>query len=129
MPVIQTLDYPAPPARDVAKIRGCLIGEGIKLRAATRAGWSFRIAGVLPADEIGFVELGGGVVSVWFAASKEEAKHVAVLANTHNRQAVGTALNGAKIHGQGITAIAVHPPLRRPADVQPLYRCLESVSG
>lgn len=123
---IQTFDYLAPSRESVLRVRRCILGR-FKLRIATKRSWRFRIGGVLPVDEVGFVLLpGGGVVSVWLAASAKEAKRVALVANRRNRKvSIGTGQNDAVAHGRGITAIAIRPAARHPKDVEALYKCLE----
>jgi hypothetical protein len=99
----------------------------MSIRARTKAGWKFGIEGILPAEEIGFVELpSGGVVYIWLAPSVGAAKRIAATANRHNRNGSGSVRNDAVARGKGVTTASVSPHVENYAEVRLIGHCLDN---
>jgi hypothetical protein len=122
---LEEVGYAAPNNRSKLQVRRCLARSGMTISKKGRSSWRFRIVGVLPADELGFVEFPDkSAMYVWWTISLAEAKRVAKVANAHHSLNIGTSRNRAIAHGRGVSTLAVSPMPRDESTTQIAYRCL-----
>lgn len=122
----QGFDYQAPSPKLEDRLTQCLSRAHIPIRRHVDPSWTFRIVGLLPADEAGFAILrGGGVAELWIAASPSQAARAVQIANKEDDQAIGSRRNLARARGSVIMALAVRPRPQQERQVSPLYRCAD----